>query len=657
MPENKDKIKEIQENIQKWENELEEVWKDKNTDAAEVERRNLRNYIANARREIAELEGNKVEGQGKEEIKPEELLKDLKEEKETKAQADSKKNAEKNRIKLEIERLKEEREDYKNDKSIYEEYGKKIEELEGRLEDEKEEEKTQEQKDAQIKTLTQGRMNVEKEIQETEKEIRLKKREIEDVKFETEEIVLESGEKTKVPKVLGLYKELDKLEDKLRLQKNQKEEYQKAINELKGIEEKEIKDLNSEEIRYFHGQGDYREKTGEAGEDLRENRLGNDEYYRQGKSSRPIERVTTTPVEPKTEEDKKVVTEIEEEPKDQDVEIQKEGMENEKDTNENEEDLRQVLEQKLNNKTNTDKEKTVEPKVVSIYISEKDGKIHTVLNTGKEEKLDIKEAKKMKRKNFRELGIYSKCKELSYGISEYRMLKRRVNPEVIAAIKNDNDSIDKYIESLLDDKRFEFDLVHDLRGTETGIKGLINRIKNSAYVKYERRCGAKVIGEGYEKNNALPNARSQYQSETMMKKEKIAREQLENMKSKGIKTYEKAKDVPKVKKVELENGKTVYTTLDKEAAENYFRKRIEVDNSNNRIEKKAAESTTPSIDLESDFEKNAEKARAEFVQDALNGKRNEEVKITDKDGKVISTGRRIWSIGEEKNTDKEGEER
>ena len=310
MPENKDKIKEIQENIQKWENELEEVWKDKNTDAAEVERRNLRNYIANAKKEIEELEGNKVEGQGKEEIKPEELLKDLKEEKETKAQADSKKNAEKNRIKLEIERLKEEREDYKNDKSIYEEYGKKIEELEGRLEDEKEEEKTQEQKDAQIKTLTQGRMNVEKEIQETEKEIRLKKREIEDVKFETEEIVLESGEKTKVPKVLGLYKELDKLEDKLRLQKNQKEEYQKAINELKGIEEKEIKDLNSEEIRYFHGQGDYREKTGEAGEDLRENRLGNDEYYRQGKSSRPIERVTTTPVEPKTEEDK----EIEEEP-------------------------------------------------------------------------------------------------------------------------------------------------------------------------------------------------------------------------------------------------------------------------------------------------------------------------------------------------------
>ena len=367
-------------------------------------------------------------------------------------------------------------------------------------------------------------------------------------------------------------------------------------------------------------------------------------FRSQGKSSRPIERVTTTPVEQKTEEDKKVVTEIEEEPKDQDVEIQKEGMENEKDTNENEEDLRQVLEQKLNNKTNTNKEKTVEPKVVSIYISEKDGKIHTVLNTGKEEKLDIEEAKKMKRKNFRELGIYSKCKELSNGISEYRMLKRRVNPEVIAAIKNDNDSIDKYIESLLDDKRFEFDLVHDLRGAETGIKGLINRIKNSTYVKYERRCGAKVIGEEYEKNNALPNARSQYQSEAMMKKE-------------NVKDIPKVKEIKEVKEVKLENGKKVYTTLDKKTAGKYFKKRVRVDNTNNRIEKNAAKSTTPSIDLESDFDKNEEKARAEIVQDALDEEKNKEVKITDKDGKVISTGRRIWSIGEEKDTDKEGEGR
>ena len=46
---NEERKEQLLKNIENWEKELNEVWRDTNTDAAEVERRNLRNLIYNAR--------------------------------------------------------------------------------------------------------------------------------------------------------------------------------------------------------------------------------------------------------------------------------------------------------------------------------------------------------------------------------------------------------------------------------------------------------------------------------------------------------------------------------------------------------------------------------------------------------------------------------
>ena len=53
------KVEELKEKIEKWQEELETVWAGKETDAAEVERRNLRNLISNAKKEIEEIENPK----------------------------------------------------------------------------------------------------------------------------------------------------------------------------------------------------------------------------------------------------------------------------------------------------------------------------------------------------------------------------------------------------------------------------------------------------------------------------------------------------------------------------------------------------------------------------------------------------------------------
>ena len=138
---NEERKEQLLKNIENWEKELNEVWRDTNTDAAEVERRNLRNLIYNARREIDEIDG--VVQENLDEIDPEELLNNLKNEKENE-------EVSKNRLKLSIERLKEEREDYKGNKDLYDEYTKKINETEKELEELENKEKSREEMKAKL---------------------------------------------------------------------------------------------------------------------------------------------------------------------------------------------------------------------------------------------------------------------------------------------------------------------------------------------------------------------------------------------------------------------------------------------------------------------------------------------------------------------------
>lgn len=279
------RVEELKEKIEKWQEELDTIWKDKDTDAAEVERRNLRNLINQAKREIDEIENGPKE---EEKIDLEKEFEEIKKSKDNK-------ESEKNRLKLHIEKLREEQENYSSRKNtsyreIYDEYEKQIKESEKKLE-ELEKEESWEEKDKKLKTCTQLRMKYEKDIKEKEKEIREVERKIEDIEFGTEEaqeeieIINKDGtkEKVKAPKILKLYEELKKLKGELKDLEGRRQECQELIDEIYGRDkEKEKRELEPEEIAYFHGQGDRVENT-------RDDRRANDEYFgfeKQGKGER-----------------------------------------------------------------------------------------------------------------------------------------------------------------------------------------------------------------------------------------------------------------------------------------------------------------------------------------------------------------------------------
>ena len=120
-------------------------------------------------------------------------------------------------------------------KDIYKEYEDKIKGMKEELEEL--EKKEIEGKDEKIKILTQGRMKEEAAIRDIEKKIRDKEKEIADIEYGTEEAMeekeLSDGTKTKVPKVLNKYNELDELRKSLKERTEKKDEYQKQRNELK----------------------------------------------------------------------------------------------------------------------------------------------------------------------------------------------------------------------------------------------------------------------------------------------------------------------------------------------------------------------------------------------------------------------------------------
>ena len=267
-----EKLEELKARIAKWQEELDTVWAGKETDAAEVERRNLRNLIANAKREIEEIENPKTQnelGNNFDDLKKK--FEEIKKEGQDKA-------VEKNRLRHHIERLTEERENYASQKNtaykdIYNEYTKQIEDAEKEIE-ELEKEEPQAEQDKKIRTVTALRQEYETQIRDKEKEIRVVKRQIEDIEYATEEAMvekeLEDGTKVKTPKVLELYKDLEKLEKELKDLENKKDECQQYLDEIKG--KVESRELDPEEIKYFHGQGDVVENT-------RDDRRANDEYF------------------------------------------------------------------------------------------------------------------------------------------------------------------------------------------------------------------------------------------------------------------------------------------------------------------------------------------------------------------------------------------
>ena len=445
-----EKINELEENINNWKKELDTVWKGKETDTAEVERRNLKNLINNAQREINQLKGLDIPEEGQEVSQsPEDLLEELKNGKEN----DEK---EKRRLNLSIERLEEEKEVYASQKNtaykdIYKEYEDKIKGMKEELE--KLEKKEIEGKDEKIKILTQGRMKEEEGIRDIEKKIRQKEQEIADIEYGTEEAMeekeLSDGTKTKVPKVLSKYKEIDELKKSLRERTEKKDEYQKYINELKGIEKEEkpeyTAEQNAEYTKYFHGQGDIPENT-------RDDKRANDEYFgfekpRDGK--KPIEPVGKNP----TGKNPTGKNPGEKNPAGKDL-----------------------------------------SKIQVIEINEKDGSIFFKDTNGKIGNLDAEHAFTNKKNLIKKSKISEKCKEIAGGNIRGFLLKRKLNPEVLMVLEKYPEQCEDYIKSIKNKEKGPFDVIHDLEGAS-----FLDKVKLNKYIRAERKSGALVLGGIFKK--------------------------------------------------------------------------------------------------------------------------------------------------------------
>ena len=475
-----EKINELEENIKAWQKELEEVWNGKDTDVAEMERGNLRNLINNAQREINQLKGIDMPEEGQEVSQsPEDLLEELKNGKEN----DEK---EKRRLNLSIEKLEEEKEAYASQKNtaykdIYKEYEDKIKGMKEELEEL--EKKEIEGKDEKIKILTQGRMKEEAAIRDIEKKIRDKEKEIADIEYGTEEAMeekeLSDGTKTKVPKVLNKYNELDELRKSLKERTEKKDEYQKYINELKGIEKEEkpeyTAEQNAEYTKYFHGQGDIPENT-------RDDKRANDEYFgfekpRDGKQ----------PIEP-----------VGKEPEGKTPTSPEQGGKNpgEKDPAGKDPEGKNPGEKAPTGKAPTGKDPKGKDssKIQVIEINEKDGSIFFKDSSGKTGDLDVEHAFLDRKNLMQKLKISEKCKEIAGGSIRGFLLKRKLNPEVLMVLDKYPEQCEEYIKSINNGGKNAFDIVHNLEGAS-----FFDKFRSNAHVRAERKSGELVLGSLFGK--------------------------------------------------------------------------------------------------------------------------------------------------------------
>ena len=141
------------------------------------------------------------------------------------------------------------------------------------------------------------------------------------------------------------------------------------------------------------------------------------------------------------------------------------------------------------------KAKTVE----YIEILEKEGNINYYIDGDEQEHtISIKQALEEKKDKFKRLGISDMCKEITGGRIKGALLKRKVNPEIVAALGNNTDQIKEYISNIYYEEDLPFQLVHNLEKTS-----ILSKIKLNKFVKVEEICGAWVSGKLFDKNRAI----------------------------------------------------------------------------------------------------------------------------------------------------------
>lgn len=232
----------------------------------------------------------------------------------------------------------------------------------------------------------------------------------------------------------------------------------------------------------------------------------------------------------------------------------------------------------LNSQEKEEKEEK-DKKVKYIEILEKEGNINYYIDGDEQEHtIPIQQAFEEKKEKFKRLGISEMCKEIAGGRIKGALLKRKINPEIVAVLENDTEQLKEYISSISEKKNLPFELVHNLLNTN-----ILSKVKLNRFVKAEEKAGAYVSGKLFDKNRAI----------TAKEKTKaLAGKVKENVKDKT----EKVKDFSREK---ISNSKN------KRNKKDFVPK---VSNKNNEIEAKAKAALA---------EKESEKELAEGVKEVM----------------------------------------
>ncbi len=134
-----------------------------------------------------------------------------------------------------------------------------------------------------------------------------------------------------------------------------------------------------------------------------------------------------------------------------------------------------------------------------IEILEKEGNINYYIDGDEQEHtISIQQVLEEKKEKFKRLGISDMCKEIAGGRIKGALLKRKINPEVVAVLEHNTDQLKEYINSISEKKNLSFDLVHNLLNTN-----LLSKIKLNRFVKAEEKAGAYICGKLFDKNSAI----------------------------------------------------------------------------------------------------------------------------------------------------------
>lgn len=437
-----------------------------------------------------------------------------------------------------IERLKEEREKYKdaisrNDIALRDEYDKTIKNEEDRLEEEKNSleelkkerkilngnkdkineqikkkilQKMNENQDKLRKDLTAEQNKLEIETKKLKVQYDMKMIEIHEFKYQYDEKgVPTNGEEYRRinEEAVKIREDMKKCEENIGLCKEELKKSREVISDMPKLSKYEIYDESVLDKNIEN-----EEKTEKTEKETQEPKMPKEEIVKkiQKETEEQNRNYGNVHLEAGPYVDKVSINKQQQQPKNA-FEIENainnvyNQMEND---NRNITDVRRIDQMIKESKVTTGRsneqmEEKKDRAVKYIEILEKEGNINYYIDGDKQEHtISIQQALEEKKEKFKRLGISDMCKEIAGGRIKGALLKRKINPEVVAVLEHNTDQLKEYINSISEKKNLPFDLVHNLLNTN-----MLSKIKLNRFVKAEEKAGAYVCGKLFDKNSAI----------------------------------------------------------------------------------------------------------------------------------------------------------